>query len=81
MPAARTTDLPTLRRLDCSAPGRGSWSLVIEPEKRRVRVIRRRSKSAYTVFYGTRTERTLEDAERYATALCAVLNALKAKRC
>jgi hypothetical protein len=33
-----------------------------------------------TVYYGTRTERTREDAEEHATALCAVLNALKAKR-
>jgi hypothetical protein len=32
------------------------------------------------VFYGTRTERTLEDAERYATAMCPVLIAQKAKR-
>lgn len=32
------------------------------------------------VYYGTRTERTLEDAEQQATALCAVLNALRAKR-
>jgi hypothetical protein len=70
-----------LRRVDCSSTGRGPWTLVVEPERRRVRVVRRRSKATYTVFYGTRTERTLEDAERYATALCAVLNALKAKRC
>jgi hypothetical protein len=32
------------------------------------------------VYYGTRTERTQEDAEIQAMALCAVLNALKAKR-
>jgi hypothetical protein len=73
--------LADLDRLDCSTPGRGPWSVLVEPERRRVRVVRRRSKSAYTIFYGTRTERTLEDAEQYATALCAVLNALKAKRC
>ena len=32
------------------------------------------------VHYGTPTERTLEDAEKQAAALYAVLNALKAKR-
>jgi len=42
----------------------------------------RHSKSRYIhrVYYGTRTERTQEDAEAQAMALCAVLNALKAKR-
>jgi hypothetical protein len=46
-----------------------------------VRVRHARTRSTHTIFYGTRTERTREDAEEYATALCAVLNALKAKRC
>jgi hypothetical protein len=34
----------------------------------------------HRVFYGTRTKRTQEDATAQATALCAVLNAFKAKR-
>ncbi len=55
--------------------------MLVEPEKRRVRIRNSRSKSVYVVYYGTRTERTLEDAERHATALCATLNALRAKRC
>jgi hypothetical protein len=54
--------------------------VLVEPEERRVRIRHSRTRSAYTVFYGTRTQRTREDAERQATALCAVLNALKAKR-
>lgn len=72
---------PELDRLDCSAPGRGAWKVLVEPESRRVRVRHNRTASAYTIFYGTRTERTRDDAETYATAMCAVLNALKAKRC
>ena len=70
-----------LRRLDCSTAGKGPWKIVVEPKRRRVRVVRRGNTSTYTIFYGTRTERTVEDAEQYATAMCAVLNALKAKRC
>lgn len=39
-----------------------------------------RSGFAHKVYFGTRTERTQEGAEIQATALCAVLNVLKAKR-
>ncbi len=70
-----------LSKLDCTEPGRGAWKVLVEPDQRRVRVKNGRSGSVYTVFYGTRTERTKEDAEAQATAFCAVLNALKAKRC
>ena len=81
MPASTAAKLPDLSRLDCTDPGRGSWKVTVEPEQRRVRVRNGRTGSAYTVFYGTRTERTKEEAEAHATAFCAVLNALKAKRC
>jgi hypothetical protein len=70
-----------LERLNCREPGRGAWKVLIEPEARRVRVRHARTRSAHTIFYGTRTQRSREDAEAYATALCAVLNALKEKRC
>jgi hypothetical protein len=46
-----------------------------------VQVVHQRTGSKHTIYYGTRTERTREEADTYATALCAVLNALKAKRC
>jgi hypothetical protein len=70
-----------LRRVNCAEPGKGAWRLLIEPERRRVRVRHSWTKSTYTVFYGTRTQRTREDAEVLATALCATLNALKTRRC
>ena len=78
-----TTDssLQDLQRVDCTMSGRGQWRVLLEPEQRRVRVRHQRTRSACTIFYGTRTQRTREDAERHATAICAVLNALKAKRC
>ena len=81
MPAKALTNLPDLRRVNCTEPGRGAWKLLSEPESRRFRVRHMRTGSAHIVFYGTRTERTREEAEEHATALCAVLNALKAKRC
>ena len=82
MPTSRRSDSEdSLEALNCLEPGRGSWKVLIEPESRRVRVRHARTRSAHTIFYGTRTQRTKEDAERYATALCALLNALKERRC
>ena len=81
MPASRRSEPDTLAALNCLEPGRGSWKVLVEPESRRVRVRHARTRSAHTIFYGTRTERTKEDAETYATALCALLNALKERRC
>lgn len=79
--AARTSpSASALRRVDCTAPGRGAWRVLARPERRSFVVEHRRTKSHLIVYYGTRTERTREDAEEQATALCAVLNALKAKR-
>lgn len=70
----------TLDRVNCTEIGRGSWRLIPKPENRCFQVRHQRTGSKHTVYYGTRTERKLEDAEAHATALCAVLNALKAKR-
>jgi hypothetical protein len=69
----------SLSRLNCTVPGRGPWHLTSDPAARRVIVKNSRSGAKHVVFYGTRTKRTREDAERHATALCAVLNALKAR--
>jgi hypothetical protein len=69
----------SLTRLNCTVPGRGSWRFTSDPAARRVIVKNSRTGAKHFVFYGTRTKRTLEDAERHATALCAVLNALKAR--
>ncbi len=41
---------------------------------------RARTKSGHTIFYRLLTQRSRDDAEEYATVLCAVLNALKTKR-
>lgn len=71
---------PDLRRLDCTAPGRGPWRLVPDPSNRAVNVQHRRTRFIHRVYYGTRTERTQDEAMVHATALCAVLNALRAKR-
>jgi hypothetical protein len=81
MPTSRRSDPNQLENLNCLDSGRGPWKLLVEPEARRVRVRHTRTRSAHTIFYGTRTERTREDAELYGTALCALLNALKEKRC
>lgn len=70
----------TLSRVNCTEPGRGPWSVLARPKRRCYVIMHRRTKSKMIVYYGTRTERTLEDAEQQATALCAVLNALRAKR-
>jgi hypothetical protein len=71
---------PSLRRVDCTQPGRGPWRLLARPERRCYQVRHQRTRSLHTIYYGTRTERTREAAEEQATAMCAVLNALKAKR-
>jgi hypothetical protein len=78
---ARASHLPSeLRCVDCTDPGRGSWRVLPRPKRRCFVIEHRRTRSRLTVFYGTRTERTVEDAEAHATGVCAVLNALKAKR-
>ena len=82
MPALARVSLadPSLCRVDCTAPGRGAWKVTARPERRCYVVEHRRTRSKQVIYYGTRTQRTAEDAEVHATALCAVLNALKAKR-
>ena len=69
-----------LRRLDCTNPGRGPWRVVPDVANRSINIRHQRSRYIHRVYYGTRTDRTQEDAEIQAVALCAVLNALKAKR-
>jgi hypothetical protein len=72
--------LPDLRRLNCTDPGRGPWRLALDVANRSVNLQHRRNRYIHRVYYGTRTQRTQEDAMIQATALCAVLNAVKAKR-
>jgi hypothetical protein len=72
--------LVNLKRLDVTDPGKGPWKMVPDLANRAVLVKNSRSGYSHKVYYGTRTKRTLEDAEVQATALCAILNALKAKR-
>lgn len=69
-----------LRRLDCTNPGRGPWAVVPDLANRSINLRHKKSGFLHRVYYGTRTERTQEDAEIQANALCAVLNALKSKR-
>jgi hypothetical protein len=69
-----------LRRLDCTDPGRGPWKVVPDLGKRSINLRHSRSGYVHRVYYGTRTNRTQEDAEAQATAMCAVLNVFKAKR-
>ena len=69
-----------LKRLDCTNPGKGPWKVVADLSNRAVLVKNGRSGYSHKVYYGTRTKRTLEDAEVQAVAMCAILNALKAKR-
>lgn len=69
-----------LDKLDCTNIGKGPWKTVPDLANRAVLVRNSKSGFSHKVYYGTRTERTEEDAERQAVALCAVLNALKAKR-
>ncbi|MES2177877.1 MAG: hypothetical protein V4550_08405 [Gemmatimonadota bacterium] len=71
---------PDLKKLDCTNPGRGPWRVIPDIANRSINIRHQRSHFVHKVYYGTRTERTEEDAERQAVALCAVLNALKAKR-
>ena len=69
-----------LRRFDCTAPGRGPWKVIPDLKNRAVIVRHSKSRFAHKVYYGTRTQRTEEDAQIQATAICALLNALKSKR-
>lgn len=77
--AASLRSMP-LHRVDCTDPGGGPWRVLPRPKRRCFLVEHRRTRSRLTVYYGTRTERTVEDAEAHAIAVCAVFNALKAKR-
>ena len=54
--------------------------MVPDIRNRSINIRHVRSRFIHRVYYGTRTERTQEEAETQATALCAVLNALKSKR-
>lgn len=69
-----------LRRLDVTNAGRGPWKVVPDLSNRAILVKNGRSGYSHKVYYGTRTKRKLEDAEVQAVAMCAILNALKAKR-
>jgi hypothetical protein len=69
-----------LRRLNCTDAGKGPWHSVPDLSNRAIKVQNRRSHFIHYVYYGTRTKRTQEDAETQAIALCAILNAVKAKR-
>lgn len=69
-----------LKRLDCTNPGRGPWKVVPDIRNRSINVRHQRSRYIHRVYYGTRTDRTQEEAEMQAVALCAILNLLKAKR-
>ena len=77
---ALSSRIADLRRVDCTEPGRGAWRVFPRPERRCFLIEHRRTRSRLTVYYGTRTERTRKSAEEHAVAVCAVLNALKAKR-
>lgn len=69
----------TLQRLNCKMTGKGPWGMTPDPDSRSVIVRNLRNGFVHRVYYGTRTGRTLEDAEVLATALCAILNVTKAK--
>ena len=73
-------EIDPLRRLDCTTTGRGPWKMGLDVKSRAVLVHNSQSGFRHKVYYGTRTERTQEDAEIQAIALCAVLNVCKAKR-
>jgi hypothetical protein len=68
-----------LQKLNCKVTGKGPWGMTPDTDTRSVIVRNLRNGFAHRVYYGTRTGRTLEGAEELATALCAILNALKAK--
>ena len=69
-----------LRRVDCTNPGKGPWKVAQDVSNRAVLVKNSKSGFSHKVYYGTRTKRTQDDAEMQATAMCAILNLLKAKR-
>jgi hypothetical protein len=69
-----------LRRFDCTNPGRGPWKVVPDLGNRSINLRHATNGYVHRIYYGTRTQRTQEDAEAQATAMCAVLNAFKAKR-
>src|SRR4051812_10153038 len=77
---ATTPGAALLRRVDHTAAGRGAWRVIACPKRRSYVVEHRPNRSRLIVYYGTRTERSCEDAEEQATALCAAVNALKVKR-
>ena len=52
-----------LRRLDCTAPGRGPWQVVPDIANRSINLRHRKSRYIHRVYYGTRTDRTQEDAK------------------
>jgi len=72
--------LTELRKLNCTDPGRGPWKVVPDTPNRSIVIQHRGNRYIHRVYYGTRTGRSQADAEMQATALCAVLNAVKAKR-
>jgi hypothetical protein len=78
---AKELSISELRRVNLTEPGKGAWRVLYEPIKRRYRIRHSRTGSSCVVYYGTRTERTMEAAEVHAVAIAATLNALKAKRC
>ena len=57
-----------LSRLDVTNPGRGPWKVVPDVRSRSINVRHQRSRFIHRVYYGTRTERTQEEAEIQATA-------------
>jgi hypothetical protein len=68
-----------LNRLNCTEVGRGPWGVAPDIANRCVLVRNMKNAFVHRVYYGTRTGRTLDDAEQLATALCAVLNTMKVK--
>lgn len=68
-----------LERLNCKTPGKGHWGMADDPDTSSVVVRNMLNGLAHRVYYGTGTGRTLETSTRLATALCAVLNATKAR--
>jgi hypothetical protein len=69
-----------LNRVDCTVPGTGPWYVLGQDmTKRSVKIRHRRNGLKHHIYYGTRTGRTMEDSMALATALCAMLNLIKAK--
>jgi hypothetical protein len=69
-----------LSQLDCTNPGKGPWQVVDDVTNRSVNLRHRTTRFVHRVYYGTRTQRTQDQATQQATALAALLNVLKAKR-